>query len=194
MIPAGTNKELSGRTIANHLNANGLLNEEVITLQKQFGKNIFRFRKEHRFVHIVWDIVREPMFILLAIACGLYFILGETDEGIMMAIAMIIIMAISVYQEAKSSKAIRALKNFTEPKTPVIRNNKEQLINSEELVPGDIMLLEEGMRIPADALIIQQNDLTVDESLLTGESVSHPRQIIPHHNFDPRLTSCGETF
>jgi Ca2+-transporting ATPase len=121
----------------------GLATEEVIALQKQYGKNIFRFNKEYRVAHIVWDIVREPMFVLLAIACSLYFILGENKEGVMMAVAMIIVMAISVFQEARSSRAIRALKQFTEPKTAVIRDGKESLIDSEELVPGDIILLEE---------------------------------------------------
>jgi P-type Ca2+ transporter type 2C len=171
MIPTSTNKEYSGRAVSTHRHIEGLLTEEVISLQKQYGKNIFQFKKEYRFLHIVWDIIHEPMFILLAIACSLYFILGEISEGIMMALAMVIIMAISVYQEAKSSKAIRALKQFTEPKTPVIRNNSEQLINSQDLVPGDIMLLEEGMKIPADALIMQQNDLSIDESVITGESL-----------------------
>lgn len=160
----------------------GLATEEVIALQKQYGKNIFRFNKEYRVAHIVWDIVREPMFVLLAIACSLYFILGENKEGVMMAVAMIIVMAISVFQEARSSRAIRALKQFTEPKTAVIRNGKESLIDSEELVPGDIILLEEGMRIPADAQVIQQNDLSVDESIITGESVPvEKNSSIDHH-------------
>lgn len=171
MIPANTGTEFSGKTMIPFRNESGLRKDEVISLQKQYGKNIFRFKKENRFLHILWDIVREPMFILLAIACSLYFILGEISEGIMMAVAMVMIMAISVYQEVKSSRAIRALKQFTEPKTPVIRDSTEQLINSVDLVPGDLMLLEEGMKIPADGLIIQQNDLSIDESVITGESL-----------------------
>jgi Ca2+-transporting ATPase len=171
MSTASTNIEILEAPVPVHRNMRGLFTEEVIALQKQYGKNLFHFKKEHRFLHIVWDIIREPMFILLAIACSLYFILGEISEGIMMAVAMLIIMAISIYQDVKSSKAIRALKQFTEPKTPVIRNSKEQVIDSQDLVPGDIMLLEEGMRIPADALILQQNDLSIDESIVTGESI-----------------------
>lgn len=163
-------------------NLNDLLSDEVIVLQQKYGKNTFRFKKEHRFLNILWDIVREPMFILLTIACSLYFILGEINEGIIMAIAMMIVTAISLYQEVKSSRAMRALKQLTEPKTPVIRNGKEQLINSEDLVPGDIMLLEEGMRVPADALILQQNDLSIDESIMTGESLPVDKNEIDGHN------------
>lgn len=172
----------------------GLLTEEVTSLQQKHGKNIFRFRKEYRFLHTLWNIVSEPMFILLSIACSLYFILGEIDEGIMMAVAICIIMTISIYQEIRSSRAIRALKQLTEPKTPVIRNGHEQLINSEDLVPGDIILLEEGMRIPADAEIIQQNDLSIDESIITGESLPVEKTALagPNLLFQGTLINSGK--
>ncbi|MBL7738663.1 MAG: cation-translocating P-type ATPase [Chitinophagaceae bacterium] len=149
----------------------GLSTQQVILLQKQYGKNIFRSAKQNRFLLIVWDIFREPMFILLMIACSLYFILGSISEGIMMAVAMAIVTAISFYQEVKSSRALEALQQFTEPRVKVIRDGKEQVISNEELVPGDIMLLEEGMKIPADAMILQSNDLSVNEAIITGESL-----------------------
>lgn len=149
----------------------GLSSQEVLLLQKRYGKNIFRSARQNRLLRILWDIFREPMFILLLIACSLYFILGNTSEGIMMAVAMVIVTAISLYQEVKSSRALEALKQFTEPKVKVIRNGREQVISNEELVPGDIMLLEEGMKIPADAVIMQSNDLSINESIITGESL-----------------------
>ena len=152
-------------------NIQGLSQTEVASLQKQYGKNIFRSGKEHRFYHILVDIFREPMFILLLIACSLYFVLGNTSEGVLMAIAIVIVTAISLYQESKSSRALQALKQFTEPKITVIRDRIEQVIRNEDLVPGDIILQEEGEKVPADATILQSNDLSINESIITGESL-----------------------
>jgi len=149
----------------------GLSNQEVPYLQKQYGKNIFSTGKQHRFFHIIKDIFREPMFIMLVVACSLYFILGQIGEGIMMAVAMAIVTAISLYQEVKSSRALESLKQFTEPRITVIREGIEQLISNDELVPGDIMMIEEGMKIPADAIVLQSNDLSLNESIITGESL-----------------------
>jgi Ca2+-transporting ATPase len=152
-------------------NLRGLLPQEIPFLQKQYGKNRLRPGAGHRLLRILIDIFREPMFILLAIACSLYFILGEVGEGVLMAIAMVIVTAISLYQEVKSSRALEALKQLTEPMVMVIRNGQQQVISDEDLLPGDIMLLEEGMKIPADAVIIQSNDLSINESVITGEAL-----------------------
>lgn len=117
------------------------------------------------------DIAKEPMFILLVMACVLYFILGEVNEGFLMLVAMAFVSAISLYQEVRSTNALKALQQYTAPKVRVIRDNSESVISSDELVPGDVMLLEEGMNIPADAIILEENDLTVNESIITGESL-----------------------
>jgi Ca2+-transporting ATPase len=149
----------------------GLSTADVDLRRQQYGKNIFQKGTSHRFFHIAWDVAREPMFILLVIACSLYFILGEISEGVLMLVAMILVAAISLYQEVKSTHALEALKQFTEPTVTVIRNGKHINLIAEELVPGDIMLLEEGMKIPADATILQENDLSINESIITGESL-----------------------
>lgn len=169
------------RTI--HLgNIQGLPVQQVPVLLNQYGKNVFHAEPSRRFIHIVWEIVKEPMFILLLIACSLYFILNEVSEGIMMLVAMVFVTAISLYQEVKSSNALNALKKFSEPKVTVIRDGNELVINTEELVPGDIMLLEEGMNIPADAIILRKNDLTVNESIITGESLPADKNETQGHN------------
>ena len=113
----------------------------------------------------------KPMFVLLFVACSLYFILGEPNEGMLMLAAIIFVAAISIYQEVKSSKALAALKQFTEPRIIVVRDDIEQIIFSEDLLPGDVMILEEGNKVPADALMNQANDLSVNESILTGQSI-----------------------
>jgi Ca2+-transporting ATPase len=149
----------------------GLSQQQVIILQQQFGKNILHAARENRFLRLLWDVVREPMFLLLVIACSLYFILGDVSEGIMMLVTMIIVATISVYQEVKSSRALDALRQFTEPRVTVIRDGEETVVSVEDLVPGDIVLLEEGMKVPADGRILQGNDFSVNESLITGESL-----------------------
>lgn len=172
---------MSGKVI--HLdNIQGLPVQQVSFLRQQYGENVFHAESSRRFIHIIWDIVKEPMFILLVIACSLYFILGEVSEGIMMLVAMVLVATISLYQEVKSSNAVKALKQFTEPKVTVVRDSKEMIISTEELVPGDIMLLDEGMKIPADAIILQENDFTVNESIITGESLPVDKHETEEHN------------
>jgi len=149
----------------------GLAMETVLELQQQYGKNRYRAEQRLQLFRIIWDIIREPMFLLLVIACSLYFIVGEINEGLMMLIAMFIVIAISLYQQVRSSNAIHVLQQYVQPKVPVMRDGIEQVILSEELVPGDIMLLEEGMTVPADAVIFQDNDCSVNESVITGESL-----------------------
>lgn len=149
----------------------GLSDEEVRVLQKEFGKNVFRPDSRNRQLKLLWKIIREPMFLLLVIACALYFILGQTAEGIMMAITMLIVSAISVFQDTRSARALDALKEYIEPKIKVIRNSQEKTVDARELVPGDIIIMEEGMKVPADAVILDANDLIVNESIITGESV-----------------------
>lgn len=149
----------------------GLSSKDIESLQKQFGKNIFFSEPRRRFYHVLLDILKEPMFLLLVVAAALYFILGEAEEGIMMLAATILVGTISVYQDIKSSNAVEALQQFTQPLVTVIRDGVAKSLKTEELVPGDIILLEEGMNIPADAIIIQQNDLSINESVITGESL-----------------------
>jgi P-type Ca2+ transporter type 2C len=151
--------------------ASGLGESEINRLRKLYGKNTFQAEYNRNLLNILWSVVREPMFLLLIAACLIYFILGDMAEGITMLSAMLLVAAISVYQEAKSSRALEALKQYTSPKALVIRDSAEISINTEDLVPGDTLLLEEGELIPADAEIIDANDLTVNESVMTGEAL-----------------------
>jgi len=155
----------------------GLSSDQIPVLQKQYGKNIFYSEPQRQLYHILLDIVKEPMFILLVVAATLYFILGEAAEGFMMLGATGLVVAISLYQDVKSSNAIKALQEFTQPQVTVIRDGVQQTIAAEELVPGDMMELEEGMNIPADAITVQQNDFSVNESVITGESLPVDKDI-----------------
>ncbi|PWT77579.1 MAG: haloacid dehalogenase [Bacteroidetes bacterium] len=158
-------------TIQNTQRRTGLLQAELAPLQKQFGKNQFSLKHSLGPLRIFWEIIREPMFIMLGVACALYFILGQSNEGFLMLAAILFVAAISVFQEIRSSRALAALEQLTEPSVIVIRDGKEQSIASEDLLPGDLIVIEEGSRVPADAKIVESNDFTVNESILTGESI-----------------------
>jgi P-type Ca2+ transporter type 2C len=149
----------------------GLSSSAIPVLRQQYGENKFEKGHQRRLWHILWDIAKEPMFLLLLAACTLYFILGKTSEGMMMLAAILFVAAISVYQEVKSNNAVNALKEFTQPRITVIRDGIEIDVATEELVPGDHVLIEEGMNMPADAIVLQANDFSVNESVITGESL-----------------------
>jgi Ca2+-transporting ATPase len=127
--------------VSNIIKLKGLEDLEVLTLQQKFGKNIFDREKPRRLLHIIKDIVLEPMFILLLIACTLYIILDQIPEGLMVMAAMIFVAGIAAYQDVRSTNALKALKEFTAPKVSVIRNGLTNTIHSVELVPGDLLLL-----------------------------------------------------
>ena len=148
----------------------GLKKSDVHSLLKQYGKNVLKPVKQGGFIRAVWNVIKEPMFLMLVFASTLYFVLGESDEGLLMLMAMCFVVAISIYQETKSSRALEALKEYTQARITVIRDQKEEMILTEDLLPGDTMVLTEGDKVPADAVILHANDLTVNESVITGES------------------------
>ena len=150
----------------------GLTNEEVKKLQEKYGKNELNSEKKEKFIVKVIHIICEPMFLLLILAATIYFVLGEPRDGIIMLVFVIGIISIDVIQEWKTDKTLNALKDLSEPKITVLRNSQKIEIPSSELVPGDIMYIHEGIKIPADGFIIKCSGLKVDESSLTGESIN----------------------
>jgi Ca2+-transporting ATPase len=148
----------------------GLGEADVLLQRSRYGRNEFSQERKNASLRMILDILREPMFILLLLSCCLYFILGESGQGMLMLVAMLFVAAISWYQEMKSTHALKALRQLTEPGVTVIRDGRVQVILAGELVPGDVILVEEGNLLPADATILDANDLSVNESILTGES------------------------
>lgn len=150
----------------------GLSSQEVFRKQAEEGFNEMEGSKSRNFLTIMFGVIKEPMFILL-VACGaLYMVLGDMQEGIMLLCFVFVVMGIEFYQERKSEKALDALKDMASPRALVIRDGKEVRIAGREVVCGDIIVLQEGDRIPADATVLKCINLLVDESLLTGESVA----------------------
>lgn len=120
---------------------------------------------------IALNVMREPMFILL-IACGaIYLLLGNRQEALMLLGFVLVVIGITLVQEHKSERALEALRDLSSPRALVIRDGKQKRIAGREVVRGDIVVLTEGDRVPADAILLSGTSMTVDESLLTGESV-----------------------
>lgn len=120
---------------------------------------------------IILGVIREPMFLLL-VACGvIYLILGSLREALMLLSFVFVVMGITLYQERRTEHALEALRDLSSPRALVIRGGREKRIAGRDVVRGDILVLSEGDRVPADAVILACTNLAVDESLLTGESV-----------------------
>lgn len=151
-------------------NPTGLTTKEALQRQEQFGKNELTPQKKDSFFHKVLHIICEPMFLLLLVAAGIYFILGEPQDGAIMLVFVIGIISIDVIQEWKTDKTLSALKDLSAPHVKVIRDGNEVTIASVDLVPGDLMMIYEGVKIPADGIVIKCSALCVDESSLTGEA------------------------
>jgi P-type Ca2+ transporter type 2C len=152
-------------------NLQGLTDEEVVERLAQDGYNELPSAKKRSLLHIVFEIVREPMFLML-IACGLlYLFLGDVEEALMLLGFVFVVIGITLYQEQKTERALEALRDLSSPRALVIRDGKQQRIAGREVVRDDLVLVSEGDRVPADAVLLSGTNLSVDESLLTGESV-----------------------
>ncbi len=149
---------------------NGLTTAQAKSLQAEHGKNELQPQKKENIVHKIVHIITEPMFLLLLIAAFIYFLLGEPRDGLIMLVFVVGIISIDVIQEWKTDKTLSALKDLSAPHIKVIRDGNETVIASADLVPGDLMKLYEGVKIPADGYVLRCNDLCVDESSLTGEA------------------------
>ena len=135
---------------ANELPASGQRNIQIITL----------------------DVLREPMLLLLVVAGAIYLLLGDVSDALMLLGFVFVVIGITIYQEYKTERVLEALRDLTSPRALVLRDGEEQRIAGREVVRGDILILAEGDRVPADAVLISCNDFAADESLLTGESVA----------------------
>ncbi|HEX6635085.1 MAG TPA: HAD-IC family P-type ATPase, partial [Usitatibacter sp.] len=120
---------------------------------------------------LAWRVATEPMFLLLIGAASIYLVLGDVREALVLAASIVVVLAITVVQERRTERALEALRDLSSPRALVVRGGREMRIAGAEVVRGDLLLLHEGDRVPADARLLESHDLSVDESLLTGESV-----------------------
>lgn len=152
-------------------NATGLTAEQVVQARQQFGPNRLSTKKTNRLLASVIRIAKEPMVVLLLVAGVIYAVSGKTGDALFLLAAIGFQAAISTYQYSRSKNALEKLKDFSQPACKVIRDGRVQEIKSEEVVVGDSLMVEEGTLVVADGDIIRSNDFSVDESILTGESL-----------------------
>jgi Ca2+-transporting ATPase len=149
----------------------GLTSEEARRRLADEGPNELPASKKRSMWDIVLEVVREPMFVLL-VGCGaVYLLLGDTKEAAMLLGFVFVVMGITIYQERKTENALEALRDLSSPRALVIRDGRQSRIPGREVVRGDLFLVSEGDRIPADSVLIWGINLSVNESLLTGESL-----------------------
>lgn len=150
----------------------GLSSVEAKEKLKLDGFNELKSAKPKNIARIALEVMKEPMFLLL-ISCGsLYLILGDYREGIILLLSILMIIFITFYQYHKTEKALESLKKLSSPRALVIRDGIEIRIPGREVVKDDLVILNEGDRVAADAILIESINLTIDESLLTGESIA----------------------
>lgn len=149
----------------------GLSEQEAAQRLTQEGHNELPSTEKRGFGRILLEVLREPMFLLLIGCGGLYLILGELTEALLLLGFVFIIIGITFFQERRTERALEALRNLASPRALVVRDGVQKRIPARELVHEDVMLLAEGDRVPADAILLASEHMQVDESLLTGESV-----------------------
>lgn len=150
----------------------GLSEIEIKQSREQFGLNQLKAESPHKWWNILWDIVKEPMLILLIVISFIYVLVGDYAEAIFMFAAIIAVSAISFYQDSRSQKALEELEKLNEPLSSVLRGSKIIEIPTHDIVVGDLCVIEEGKMINADGEIVHSHDFSVNESALTGESYS----------------------
>lgn len=149
----------------------GLDAYQVLESRKIYGANSLNHKKENGFWRAMKSLLKEPMVILLFVASAIYFMNREFGDGLFLATAIILVSVISLYQDSRSRNALAQLKQLTKPDGKVIRDGQVQQIKTEDIVIGDCLIAEEGTVVLADGNIIHANDFSVNESILTGESM-----------------------
>ena len=150
----------------------GLTDGQVRERQSRYGPNEIPHRDKRSLPRIISEVLREPMLALLLAAGFIYLLLGDRLEAILLLLFATFSVAISVIQETRSERVLAALRDLSSPRALVVRNGKRVRIPGRDVVVGDILILEQGDRVAADAKLISATELDIDESLLTGESLA----------------------
>jgi Ca2+-transporting ATPase len=167
-------------------NLPGLTESQAAERLRTEGYNELPSSRNRSLFAIALEVVREPMFLLL-VACGtLYLATGEVTDALMLLGFVGVVMGITIYQERRTERALEALRDLSSPRALVVRDGRKVRIAGRGVVRGDLILLAEGDRVPADAVLLQSINLSVDESLLTGESATVRKRAA-----DPPLREMG---
>ena len=193
MTPYSQNKN----ELLNTLNTNeiaGLSSADVLVRKEKYGANKLKEKKKKTTMQRFLDQFKDAMIIILIAAAVISFIVvcveqnwGELFEPLLILLIVILNAVMGVYQEGKAEKALDALKSMSAPHARVIRDGEEQVIDAAELVPGDIIKLEAGDFVPADARLLYSAGLKSEESALTGESVPSEKDYLAEVKEDAAL-------
>ncbi len=154
----------------------GLTEEEAAASFARHGFNELPSSKPRSILLIAFEVIREPMLLLL-LACGsTYLLLGDVKEAVILLFFVAIVIGITLHQERKTERALEALRDLSSPRAMVVRGGVRKRIAGRDVVPGDLLVLSEGDRVPADGVLLSAVNLTTDESMLTGESVPVRKQ------------------
>src|SRR5690348_4949614 len=156
----------------------GLTSVEAAERLRLHGPNRLRPEVPHARLLEFLKTLFDPMAVMLILAAGTYFLLGEKRDGVILLIALIPVLGVDVVLEYRSREALRKLSESLAPHSRVMRDGREMEIPAEELVPGDLLLLREGDKIPADGVFRHCANLSMDESQLTGESEPRPKRAL----------------
>jgi P-type Ca2+ transporter type 2C len=161
----------SGREAVPGPKLRGLSELEAAERLRQEGPNELPSAKPRGVLRIAGEVLREPMFLLLIGTGAVYLLLGDPQEAAALLVAIFVIIVIEFYQERKTERALQALRDLSSPRALVVRDGARRRVAGREVVRGDLVVVSEGDRIPADGILVEERNLSVDESLLTGESV-----------------------
>jgi Ca2+-transporting ATPase len=165
--PVPDGRRDAGRSVT----AAGLTSAEARARLGAEGPNFLPAGERRGALAVALEVLREPMFLLLVAGALIYLLLGDMREALVLAASIVVVLAITVVQERKSERAIEALRDLSSPRAQVVRDGVARRIAGAEVVRGDLVILSEGDRVPADARLVAANDLMLDEALLTGESL-----------------------
>ena len=154
----------------------GLSDAEAASRIARYGFNELPSSKPRSIIRIAFDVLRQPMLLLLISCGGTYLLLGNAQEALILLFFVVVVIAITLYQERKTERALDALRDLSSPRALVIRGGERKRIAGRDVVPEDVLVLSEGDRVPADAILLSAVNLATDESLLTGESVPVRKQ------------------
>lgn len=155
---------------------NGLTEPDAHSRLQQEGPNELPAKKARNIAAIALEVVMEPMFLMLVAAGTLYLLTGEPGDALMLLGFVVVVMMITIVQERRTENALEALRDLSSPRALVIRDGVHRRIPGREVVRGDLVVLAEGDRVPADGILRRGINLCIDESLLTGESVAVRKQ------------------
>jgi Ca2+-transporting ATPase len=182
-IPPSPSPTVAGR---------GLDSAEALARLRRVGPNQMDDGRRAGIWATVRDVFSEPMFVLLLVAAGLYLVIGDLGEGLLLGFFALVTVGLVIFQQRRSARALAALRSLAVPQVQVLRDGQLRRMASTELVPGDLFLIDEGERIAADGVLRESAGMSVDESLLTGESAPVRKVALASGAPEPALAEHGD--